>query len=407
MSRSEPLRVAILATHPIQYQVPLWRKLAASGEFDVHVFYGSDISVRGYRDEGFGVNVSWDVPLTEGYAHTFLSLDASLQRVSFWYPRAVKLQERLRDFRPQVVLHTAYNSLFWIEALRVARSLDVPVVMRHEASDEAVSRSALKSFMRDQGLRYLYSHVRQFAAIGINARKHLQRLGIPSGKIGWSPYCVDSDLMEQQVIKWRHQRAALRTQLKIKAEDYALIFAGKLTAKKQPLLIISAIESLPPMIRERIHLIVLGDGELRAPLEVKGSKVLGGRLHMAGFVNQTGMGHWYAAADCLVLPSSKGAGETWGLVVNEALQFGLPAIVSDGVGCRSDLIDINVGRVFNSDSATDFARAVTEVLLDVLRNRDSCNELCRQKVSHYSLTAAADGLAAALNKAAKAALLTH
>ena len=47
------------------------------------------------------------------------------------------------------------------------------------------------------------------------------------------------------------------------------------------------------------------------------------------------MGRVYAAADCLVLPSDI---ESWGLVVNEAMATGLPAVVADRVGCAPDLI---------------------------------------------------------------------
>ena len=75
MSRSvsdPPVRLAYLVTHPIQYQAPLLRRIAAMPEVDLHVFYQSDVSTRSYHDRGFGQAIAWDVPLLEGYAHTFL-----------------------------------------------------------------------------------------------------------------------------------------------------------------------------------------------------------------------------------------------------------------------------------------------------------------------------------------------
>ncbi len=59
-------------------------------------------------------------------------------------------------------------------------------------------------------------------------------------------------------------------------------------------------------------------------------------VHFVGFKNQTELSDYYAVADIFVLPS--GAGETWGLVVNEAMCFGLPVVVSSVVGCGPDLI---------------------------------------------------------------------
>ncbi len=55
-----------------------------------------------------------------------------------------------------------------------------------------------------------------------------------------------------------------------------------------------------------------------------------------GFLNQQQIGAAYALADVLALPSN--GEETWGLVVNEAMACGVPAILSYGVGCPPDLI---------------------------------------------------------------------
>jgi glycosyltransferase involved in cell wall biosynthesis len=56
----------------------------------------------------------------------------------------------------------------------------------------------------------------------------------------------------------------------------------------------------------------------------------------AGFLNQSEISKAYASADIFVLPSSHD--ETWGLVVNEAMNFALPIIVSDKVGSGRDLV---------------------------------------------------------------------
>ena len=80
---------------------------------------------------------------------------------------------------------------------------------------------------------------------------------------------------------------------------------------------------------------MVGDGELRAVCEgfVQSHSL---PVQFSGFLNQGAIVQAYVAADCLVLPSD--SGETWGLVVNEAMACGLPAIVSDAAGCHLDLI---------------------------------------------------------------------
>jgi len=396
-----PLRVAIFATHPIQYQAPLWRQLAGRADLAVHVFYGTDMSVRGYRDEGFGATFKWDLPLLQGYRHTFLSTDPGIESVSFVRPRAVDVRQHLRTFQPEVVLLTGYNALFHLDAWRAARRQGVRVVMRHEATDVAHARSGAKAGLRDALLRFLYGRVNRFAAIGTEARRHLVRLGVPADRIGSSPYCVDTDFIETQVQHWRTQRETVRAGLGIAPHEIAFIFSGKLIPRKDPLLLLAAMQQLSADVRGRIHLVVAGDGHLRDKLAAGARAVPGARVHQLGFLNQTEIGRAYVAADALVLPSRRGGGETWGLVVNEAMQFGLPAIVSDGVGCHPDLVrEGETGFVFASGSAAELAEKMAHYTTLASGDRAQLARAARQHVASCSLSAASGGLADVIMEAA-------
>ena len=393
-----PLKVAVCATHPIQYQAPLWRRLAQRPDWRVKVIFGTDMSVRGYRDEGFGVALKWDTPMLEGYDYEFVSTDPRIQRVHFRQPGFRGVRARLRAFAPDVVLLTAYRGLFHLGALMEANRLGARVVMRHEASDVAEARSSIKGWVRDAALRRLYARIDRFAAIGVEARRHLLRVGVPASRIGSSPYCVDSDFVQAQIELWRPRRDSLRAQLGLRSDDLALVFAGKLTPKKDPLLIITALATLPPESLARIHLVVAGDGELRLALEQAGRALLGNRLHLLGFLNQSEIGRAYASGDCLILPSRKGVGETWGLVVNEAMQFGLPAIVSDGVGCCPDLVrEGRTGWIFPSGDARGLAQMIRRVFVLGPGNREAFSAAVRKQVAGYSLWSAVRGLGEAIS----------
>ena len=387
------LKIAICATHPIQYQAPLWRHLAQRAGVQVKVFYGSDMSVRGYSDQGFGVTIKWDTPLLEGYDHEFVSTDPRIQQIGFRSPGCRGLFVRLAKFSPDVVLLTAYSGLFHLGAMFAAHRLGAKIVMRHEASDVAVARSGSKGLLRDFLLRRLYARVDRFAAIGHEARQHLRRLGVTEGRIGASPYCVDSDYLERQWESWSPQRERLRTELGVPRDGLVLIFSGKLTAKKNPLLITAALATLPAALLGRVHLLVAGDGDLKPAFKRAGRSVLGDRLHLLGFLNQSEMGRAYAAADVLVLPSVKGAGETWGLVVNEAMQFRLPVIVSDGVGCHSDLVaEGKNGFVFRSGDVAGLAAAIRTFSELSSDDRGAFNTGALARAAAFSLDAAAIGL---------------
>ena len=101
-------------------------------------------------------------------------------------------------------------------------------------------------------------------------------------------------------------------------------------------------------------LVMVGDGELRPCMESfiqeKGLQ----SVYLVGFVNQLSIVNYYAIADVFVLCS--GLGETWGLSVNEALNFDLPVVVSDVAGCSSDLVEPGVnGFVCKSGNINDLA----------------------------------------------------
>jgi len=65
-------RLAILSTHPIQYDSGWFRGLAAHPDLRVHVYYCRQATPQEQARAGFGVEFEWDVPLLTGYPHSFL-----------------------------------------------------------------------------------------------------------------------------------------------------------------------------------------------------------------------------------------------------------------------------------------------------------------------------------------------
>ena len=200
--------------------------------------------------------------------------------------------------------------------------------------------------------------------------------------------------------RWGLLRSDLRQEWGIRGGGIVLVFSGKLIPKKDPLLIPAMIGELPESLRCRIHLLVAGDGELRPAMEAACREALGDRVRFFGFLNQTEIGRVYAAGNLLVLPSRRGAGETWGLVVNEAMQFGLSVLASDGVGCAPDLVTPETGRVFRSGDSAAAAAAFRDLVDARVCSGLVPNEAAVSKVAGFSAEAAARGLIAAVSGAA-------
>src|SRR5262249_50272985 len=176
-----------------------------------------------------------------------------------------------------------------------------------------------------------------------------------SERIFDAPYCVDNDRFGAEADTLTPRRAQLRHEWGVADDAVVVLFSGKLVEKKHPLDLVSAL-ALGRRKDPRLHLLVAGDGVLR-PACQEAARVAGLPATFLGFVNQRRIAEAYVAADCLALPSDWG--ETWGLVVNEAMACGRAAIVSDRVGCYPDLVvPGQTGAVFRFGDVEQFAEAI-------------------------------------------------
>lgn len=323
------LRLCAFTTHPIQYQVPWFRALARRPEVDLTVLYCM-IPTPEEQGTEFGIRFEWDVPLLDGYRHEVLRNVARDPSVtSFWGCDTPEIFDRVRGF--DCLLVNGWVTKACLQALLACRRRGVPCVVRGESN--AIRHRALPLRL---GHRLLLRQYRAALAIGRSNREFYLRNGMPCERIFNGPYCVDNDYFARRAQALAPSRGQIRTEWNIAPEAIALLFCGKLIPKKRPLDLLRAV-GLASRVKgsARYHVILAGDGPLRPECEGL-SRELGLSVTFTGFLNQSAISRAYVACDCLVLPSDEG--ETWGLVVNEAMASGRPAIVSDRVGCHPDLI---------------------------------------------------------------------
>ena len=154
----------------------------------------------------------------------------------------------------------------------------------------------------------------------------------------------------------------LRAAFGLPPEAAVFLFAGKLESKKHPADLLAALAQLPCDLRGRAHALIAGDGERRGACE-RLARENGVPVSFAGFLNQSRLPDAYAAADVLVLPSD--AGETWGLVVNEAMASGRSAVVSRAAGSCADLVvEGETGHAFEVGDV----RGLAEILSGYVRD---------------------------------------
>jgi glycosyltransferase involved in cell wall biosynthesis len=233
--------------------------------------------------------------------------------------------------------------------------------------------------------RALYTPVAGALTIGERNRKHYLRHCIPKTRLRSAPYCVPSPAAQLTASEKQSMRDECRENLSIAPEQTVILFSGKLIPKKNPGLILDALEQLPPEERERFALIFVGSGQMEPELRER-AKTSSFTVRLTGFVNQSKLPPFYFAADILVLPSRR-MGETWGLVVNEALHAGCGVVMTDAVGCSAEFGSWERVRVIPEDNnVAECASAIRE-LAKSTRSFDWCSAA----IDRYSVRAAAEG----------------
>ena len=345
--------LAVLTTHPIQYQVPVWKGLAARKNIPFKVFYMSDQGLEARFDPGFGKSLSWDIDLLGGYECEFLDTYRGPRLNSFWGLRLKRGFRRvLRQMGADVLWIQGWQVVAYWQAVFEARQAGTEVWLRGETNARSNAGGIGRQFKR-RLLRELLHRVDRLLYIGEANRQFYLKQGIAKERLAPAPYCVDNSRFATAAAAARPERRRIREEWGIPTEAFCFLFAGKFIAKKRPFDLIEATRRLQHALPgKKIHLLWVGTGELGGELRQachacfdaeRGERGNapngrnGPNASFVGFLNQSEISRAYVAADCLVLPSD--AKETWGLVVNEAMASGLPCIVSNACGCVEDLIE--------------------------------------------------------------------
>ena len=380
------VRVAHLVSHPVQYLVPIYREISKSPDIEFTVYFYSDSSLGRHFDEEFGKEFEWSTPLLGGYKHRLLpsSKGKSINNAFAW-PNWDLLADVVRQ-KYDVIWINSYIGSNAFFARAAAFVSGTPVMFRDDTNllmprplwKRALKNLLLRNFLR--GAWALY--------VGEQSRRYWESYGIPPTHLFFAPHCVDNDFWSSKARELLPRRDQIRQSFGIDDDAPVILFCGKFISKKQPLMLLSAYST----IRQEFPcwLLMVGDGQLRGDIErqIRDSNIKGTIL--TGFLNQDELPLAYTAADMFVLPSA--FNETWGLVVNEAMNFSLPVVVSDKVGCSMDLVkDGWNGFSFAHEDEMQLAHCLRALVKDAaLRKEFGKNSA--QLVANYSVEACAQAV---------------
>jgi glycosyltransferase involved in cell wall biosynthesis len=365
---SAKFRLAYLVSHPIQYQAPLLRAIAADPDIELKVFFCSDISVRPYLDAGFGSTIEWDVPLLDGYDHAFLPALDDTSKLSLVRPFNFGLAKELRNGGFDLLWVHGYMRSFHLISMGLATARGMKVLNRDEAWERSASRGPVKRFIKRRFYALLRRICDGWLVIGSANRDYYLANGMKQETVFSMPYAVDNVYFRTRAEAAAPRRAELRAELGLEAGRPVILFAAKFLMRKRPHDLLEAFARIAakPEAR-RPYLVLVGDGEMRETLERRTRELGLDTVRFTGFRNQSELPRFYDLCDVFVLPSLL---EPWGLVVNEVMNAGRAVIVSDQVGAAADLVrDGENGCVFAAGDVAALANALGRVLADPERSR--------------------------------------
>ncbi len=382
-------KLKILTSHPIQYQVPLFRELISSGlDIDVAYYYKGMAGQR-LRDEEFGIDVQWDIDLLSGYPHFFMVDNAQFGVVEQVRIGPKLLLWGLRGRDTPLLLIGWFAEIVWLLwLLRILSNAPILTLSDNTLfSYQAIKRPQ----WRRKLLKFLLCHSSGHLFVGIRNKEFLTDMGVNPDKLSYIPHSIDNERFSH--VAERSDRRSLCYQYGLDPDMPTFLFSGKLIPKKHPLELLKAY--LDADLQNVTQLLYVGDGILNSAIAEFVREADLKNVHLLGFFNQSQMPLAYVLGHILCLISDPT--ETWGLVVNEAFACGRPAIVSEVVGCAPDLVASSTGWIVPVDNY----EALVQVLRKAYEQRDLWSQMGhsgQQLVSRHTYAAMVKGIKSALVK---------
>lgn len=348
-------KVIFIQPHPIHWFSSQFKFIAKNATFDFEVYYCTKHGLNNQIDSGFGKRVDFKIPLLEGYNFKFLKnysfnknhSDTLFSSVNFdIIPLIFKSPKETLFLVHGWSRFTYLLTIFFGKILGRKIGLRAESPITHERKYSKTDRKLRKIIFK----YILFPNIDFFFYIGSQNKYFYKYYGVKENKLKFYPYCVDNEFFRD---KFKNNKKSKKHISGVKK----ILFVGKLIPKKAPETLIKAFLKLD---YKRAKLIIVGDGILYDSLNKKYiNEIKSGQIELKGFQDQNALSKFYSNADIFVLPS--GYGETWGLVVNEACNFELPLILSDKVGCSTDLVKGN-GYIFKYGDIDDLSNKLQLLL---------------------------------------------
>lgn len=380
--KSRPGKIIFINTHPIQYFAPLYAYCNREG-LRVDAWYCSDESIRGKKDVQFGRAVKWDIPLLEGYTYRFFknySWKPSIHSGFFGLINTGMIKALFKEPKSVIIVH-GWGYLTLLLTVILGKLAGHTICLRSETPYKqeklhSSSKQLLRKFFLTQ---FMFRFINKFLFVGKQNAEFYRYYGVKNKDLVFVPYAVDNDRFALDYQKLRSEKGDLKESLHIPTQNFVILYSGKYIPKKRPLDLLKAFHLIK---KSEASLVMIGEGQLRTEMEQYINDNNLNNVILTGFINQSSISSYYAIGDVFAMCSQEG--ETWGLSINEAMNFELPIVVSDMVGCTDDLVIENeTGFTYKCGNIQELSNILSQLSANTeLRKRLGKNS--KEKIDQYS-----------------------
>ncbi|MEQ9923115.1 glycosyl transferase [Pectobacterium brasiliense] len=310
----------IFVTHlPAFYKINLYNEIAKNKKILVlFISSGSEI-----RNDDF-------IKGTMNFEYKFINQGGFELRRK--YSSLLQLLKLLRSVQYQKIVIGGWDLIeFWGIAFTSPRKKNAVVI-------ESTRYESLVSGLKGKIKKLFLSRISTAFCSGAPHRELIESLSFPGEIITTYGVGLNNHAMDSHA---KHDKHTYRGRF---------LYVGRLSEEKGLDFLLDFFCQQP-----ELSLTIVGDGPQRESLERKA----GENIQFKGYVNNSELNSIFVEHDVFIFPSTS---EPWGLVVEEALVYGLPVICSDKVGCGQDLVEAyKAGIIFSANNTASLSNAISEM----------------------------------------------
>ena len=358
------IRLMVLTSIMAPYRIPVFNALAELEGIDLRVIYLAETSP----------NRRWPIYKHEvRHDYTVLKQIAAVSTGHSYGHLSRGIVGELRAWRPDVVVGGGWNQPVILLAYFLRRVFGYGFSWWVESTErDRQGRVRIPSGFK----RLLLAGSDSVIVPGIASAQYVQALGASPKRVVAAPNTVDT-----------RRPSLVQREMKSPTARSGFLYVGRLHKEKGLDTLLDAWESLGPISGT---LTIIGDGPAASHLVRR--VALEGMLNVrfTGHLDREALAVEYASADVFVFPSLS---DPWGLVLNEAMAFGLPIVTTSAPGAVDDLVtDGWNGLVVLPEDATALAKSMEDLARDPTR-RAEMGRRSLERIASFVPDRCAEGLA--------------